>query len=279
MIYLIIYHPLTNKIPTLEYIDEVSCPEQIPYKCKQVGIVKIYDDKVTVQNIDSIDYPYETMSLSWGIMKMLHDQKYVFNSEKVTCVNSFMINFDDSTDKCTQNEVSKYANYFMNWFQNLRKVHLRGENWSLDYIFGIILQSEITRKMYFDFNKSIYEWFKPDANSEVISEYDEDLQRKDTTTIRLPYIQLTYYNSLDKTVTVIDAYNATIEFLNDDWNQVNEFVIAKNLKCSEIGHFNIKDNESTSKAIKDIINGSNLNSQSFVAIKINIKLMNSLRSK
>ena len=234
---------------------------------------------MTVQNIDSIDYPYETISLSWGIMKMLHDKKYVFNGEKTTCVNSFMINFDDSTDKCTQNEVSKYANYFMNWFQNLRKVHLRGENWSLDYIFGIILQSEITRKMYFDFNKSIYEWFKPDANSEVISEYDEDLQRKDTTTIRLPYIQLTYYNSLDKTVTVIDAYNATIEFLNDDWNQVNEFVIAKNLKYLKISHFNVKDDESTPKAIKDIINGSDLNSQSFVAIKINIKLMNSLRSK
>ena len=120
---------------------------------------------------------------------------------------------------------------------------------------------------------------KSDTNSEVISEYDEDLQRKDTTTIRLPYMQLTYYNSLDKTVTVIDAYNATIEFLNDDWNQVNEFVIAKNLKSLEIGHFNVKDDESTSKAIKDIINNSDINSQSFVAIKINIKLMNSLRSK
>ena len=190
-----------------------------------------------------------------------------------------MIDFNDSIDKCTLNEVSTYANYFINWFQNIRKVCMRGQKWNLDHLFSIILQSEIIRKMQFESYKSIYECIQSDTNSEVISEYGKELQCQDTTEIRLPYVWLTYYNSLNKTVTVIDAYKVHLEFLNDDWHQINEFVIVKHLKCLDIGHLNVKNDESTTKAIKDTINDCNLDEKSFVAIKTKFKLMNSLRSK
>ena len=120
---------------------------------------------------------------------------------------------------------------------------------------------------------------KSGTNYGPMSEYDKELLSEDTTEFRLPYMQLSYYNSLSKTVTVIDAYDVYIEFLNDDWNQINEFVIVKFLKNLSIGHLYVKDDEHTMKAIKDTINDNNIDNHSFVAIKTNVKLMDSLRLK
>ena len=113
-IYQIINQQGANKIPIIEFIDKVFYPVKMPYKCKKVGLVEIYDDNMTIQDIENISYLYETISLSLGNMKKFYDNQYKFNHESIASVNSFMIDFDDSIDKCTLNDVSKYANYFIN---------------------------------------------------------------------------------------------------------------------------------------------------------------------
>ena len=112
-----------------------------------------------------------------------------------------------------------------------------------------------------------------------MSKYDEELQGYDITKFKLPYMQLSYYNSTNKTVKIIEVYDVGLKFLNDDWTQINEYVIVKHLKFFDIAHLNVKEDKTTTKTIQDLVNAHNLDTQSFVAIKTNIKLLNSLRSK
>ena len=246
----------------MEFVRSIPCPGRIQYKCKQVGLVDI-DYNATVQEIDSIDYLYETISVFLKNAKMLYDNQYVFNHDKVASINSFMVYFHDSANNYTLNEVHKYANYFINWFPNIKKVYLRGNAWDLDHLFSIMIQPRITKKINFELFKSI----------------DEELRSLGITRFKLPNMQLSYYNSTSKTVTIIDAYNIHLQFLNNDWNQINGFVFVKNLKFLDIGCLHVKEDGKTIKAIKDTINNCNLNDQSFLAIKTKIKIMNSLRSK
>ena len=113
MIFLTINQQKVNKIPTIEFAQSVPCPGQIQYKCKQVRLVVI-NYNATVQEIDSIDFLYETIYVFLKSVKMLYDNQYVFNHDKVASTNSFMVYFDDSTSNYTLNEVHKYANYFIN---------------------------------------------------------------------------------------------------------------------------------------------------------------------
>ena len=92
-------------------------------------------------------------------------------------------------------------------------------------------------------------------------------------------MQKSYYNSTSKTVKVIEAYDVGLKFLNDDWTQINEFVIVTHLKFLDIAHLKENKDKAVTKAIKDLINNYNLENQSFIAIKTNAMLLNSLRSK
>ena len=113
VIYLTISHQEVNKIPIIEFIDSVSRSDSIPYNCKLVGLVDIQDD-VTIKDIDSIDYLYETISVNLKNLKMLYDNQYVFDHEKIASVNSFMIDFYEDNGDFTPNDVNKYAKYFIN---------------------------------------------------------------------------------------------------------------------------------------------------------------------
>ena len=113
VIYLTINHQEVNKTPVLEFIDSISCSESRTYNYKLVGLLDIYDD-VTIQDIDSIDYLYETISLNLTNLKMLYDNQYVFDHEKTESVNSVMIDFYDCTDHYSLSDVSKYTNYIIN---------------------------------------------------------------------------------------------------------------------------------------------------------------------
>ena len=138
-----------------------------------------------------------------------------------------------------------------------------------------MLEPEIVRKTRFQLDKPM----ESSSNSNTDSKYDEEMQRNDITKFRLPHIQLSYYNSTSKTVTVIEAYDVNLKFSNNDWNQINEFVIVSNLKYFEIGHFKVAVDKDFTKAIKDMINSKKLDNQSFIAFKTNAKLIHSLRSR
>ena len=113
MIYLTISHQEVNKIPIIEFIDLVSRSDSIPYNCKLVGLVDIQDD-VTIKDIDSIEYLYETISVNLKNLKMLYDNQHVFNHEKIASVNSFMIDFYEDNGNFTSNDANKYVKYFIN---------------------------------------------------------------------------------------------------------------------------------------------------------------------
>ena len=102
-----------NKIPTLNFIEQVLYPKVTPYKCKLVGLLEIYDSNVTTQDFDSIDFLYETISVSLSNLKMLSDKQYTFSNEKIASINSFMVFFDDNTDNITKEQINKYVKYFI----------------------------------------------------------------------------------------------------------------------------------------------------------------------
>ena len=113
VIYLTINDQEVNKIPIIEFIDSDSRSDSIPYNCKLFGLVDIQDD-VTIKDIDSIDYLYETISVNLKNLKMLYDNQYVFDHEKTASANSFMIDFYEDNGNSTPNDVNKYAKYFIN---------------------------------------------------------------------------------------------------------------------------------------------------------------------
>ena len=210
---------------------------------------------------------------------MLSDEQYTFSNEKIASINSFMVLFDDNTDNFTKEEINKYVKYFIEWFKNLSKVYLRGNKWNLDILFSSIIQSEINRKVGFEYDGPSNYCSNSDSKSEVNSKYNEELQSYDKTLFRLPFMKLLYFNKTNKTVTVIEAYEVYLGFLNSQWNQIGEFIIVKCLKFLNVGYLYTVQDDTAVKAMKDIINDYNLDEESFVAIKTNVKLMNSLRSK
>ena len=73
-------------------------------------------------------------------------------------------------------------------------------------------------------------------------------------------------------------FNIRVKFLNNNWSQINEFVIIKNIALLKVAHLTAKEDKNITKAIKDLIDSEKLENQSFIAIKTKAKLMKSLKS-
>ena len=73
-------------------------------------------------------------------------------------------------------------------------------------------------------------------------------------------------------------FNIRVKFLNNNWSQINEFVIIKSIALLKVAHLTVKEDKSIITLIKDLIDSEKLENQSFIAIKTKAKLMKSLKS-
>ena len=68
-----------------------------------------------------------------------------------------------------------------------------------------------------------------DNNSEFPFAYSLLFKDRDYTTIKLPLVKLYFYNSGDKKMTVMKAWNVKIRIFNKNWYQIGKHLIVKNL--------------------------------------------------
>ena len=73
-------------------------------------------------------------------------------------------------------------------------------------------------------------------------------------------------------------FNIRVKFLNNNWSQINGFVIIKSIALLKVAHLTVKEDKSIITLIKDLIDSEKLENQSFIAIKTKAKLMKSLKS-
>ena len=73
-------------------------------------------------------------------------------------------------------------------------------------------------------------------------------------------------------------FNIRVKSLNNNWSQINEFVIIKSIALLKVAHLTVKEDKNITKAIKDLIDSEKLENQSFIAFKTKAKLMKSLKS-
>ena len=133
--------------------------------------------------------------------------------------------------------------------------------------------------MGFEFHKP--DDFRPESyeSSNISSVYLEEALLNDRTYFKLPYSKIYYYNSSNKTVTMMEAYKIEFDFYNNDWSQIDSYVFVKDLLSLNYDYLYIKQDSSTIKIIEDIIEKNNFSDESLFIFETKFRLRNSDSSK
>ena len=210
-------------------------------------------------------------------MKMFYDNQYKFLHKQASFAESILIYYDEKSNNLTSNHMM----YLIRSFHKIRQMIYRGPHWNITVLFNNIInliQSDTYQKMMFKWVTEEENPIKSYDDYKIPEEYKETISEYDFTVIQFPLLKIWYFNKQDKQITVMEVHKVYIEVMNDDWTQSGKYLITENLNHFLAHHVWIVNDEEIEKAVKQIISCNNL-TESFLAIKINQKLHNSLKSK